>query len=214
MPKPKLLMPGRKVMKTTGPSTTPVETSRRDCEPDNESRPREVRVRERMGPPPERMPRRTTYFYHGKVDRVPLTPAATELLAELLRREMFWHLVKGGRVDITFAGKAILGVDRQRSRDIINELDRDGGPCGWIRARFISGLSRGSIRPGFETRPSAIATAFFASLVGGWGQVSEIRDSLGPGERIDILEATERLSQIERHVARYFCVRGYWTPET
>jgi hypothetical protein len=201
--------PGAKRQKVTSASSVRLNSRTRDCEPENDSRPEIAKIEK--GP---YIDPKNPYEYPGETPQFPLTLKAVSLLSQHIRQAWVWRAVKTLYMDLEFAANTLLGVQKPRAKQVLNELDRDGGPHGWLRAKFVEAIKDGSIRPGIETEPSKIADLLFSELAGGWDEVAIIRQRLGPESRVQLKEATKGMRQVDSHVALYFGLRGYFTPET
>jgi hypothetical protein len=138
-----------------------------------------------------------------KIQRLPISDPAKDLLYDFLRRKAFWEGVKNHRVPVEFAGLTYLNVKLRQTQKRLAELEDAGGPLRWFQHKAFEGFRAGKIAQGKATAWCPIADLFFASLVGGEERMKEIR-ARSPG-KIDTWskKESETTAALEREALEY-----------
>ena len=89
------------------------------------------------------------------------------------------------KAPVEWAGQHILGVRKARAYAILSEIGAHDDLEAWLRQKVLAGMASGRIGRGRETRPSALADAFFVALAGGELEVRNCGQCLAATTRAD-----------------------------
>jgi hypothetical protein len=133
----------------------------------------------------------------------PITKASLKLLDKYLVWSAFWYTRELG-CSIESAARPFLGkLNKSRLYDIADEMQKFGGPLGWFRSNYLTGIAKGKMYHGRDTLPSGDALAFFTALNGGHDRVARRLAGSGCGGSVHIDRACQFLDACETEIAHY-----------
>jgi hypothetical protein len=130
----------------------------------------------------------TVVDHRPPVAQKPLTASALALL-ELYYQLNVFVLATEEKAPVEWAAERILGVRKARAYAILREIGARGDLEAWLRQKVLVGMKSGRIGRGRETRPSALADAFFIALAGGQSQARSCARCLAGAARADLQAA-------------------------
>jgi hypothetical protein len=122
------------------------------------------------------------------IPQKPLTASALTLLELYYRLNAFVMAIEE-KVPVEWAGDRILRVRKARAYAIQREIAVHTDLEGWLRWKALEGMGSGRIGRGRETRPCALADAFFIALAGGEAEARSCARCLAGASRADLQEA-------------------------
>jgi hypothetical protein len=129
----------------------------------------------------------TIVDHRPPVCQKPLTAHALRLL-ELYYKLNVFVMATEEKAPVEWAGQQILGLRKRRAYAILGEIGACADLEGWFRQRVLAGMQSGRIGRGRETRPSALADAFFIALAGGVSEAKGCARCLAGAARVDMQE--------------------------
>ena len=123
------------------------------------------------------------------VPQKPLAASAVALL-ELYYKLNAFVTATEEKAPVEWAAERILGVRKARAYAILREIGAHSDLEAWLRHRVLVGMESGRIGRGRETRPCALADAFFIALAGGESEARSCARCLAGATRADLLAAT------------------------
>ena len=130
----------------------------------------------------------TVVDHRPPVPQKPLTASAVALL-ELYYRLNTFVMATEEKAPVEWAAKCILGVRKRRAYAILREIGAHADLEAWLRQKVLVGMGSGRIGRGRETRPSALADAFFIALAGGESEARSCARCLAGATRADLQAA-------------------------
>ena len=123
------------------------------------------------------------------VPQKPLTASAIALL-ELYYRLNVFVMATEERAPVEWVAEH-LGRAKARAYAILREIDAHADLEAWFRQKVLSGMERGRIGRGRETRPSPLADAFFVAMAGGVPEAMSCVRCLAGNARADLQAAAD-----------------------
>jgi hypothetical protein len=158
--------------------------------------PRISAPRSDIRPPAARQPKgeyfsvpETVVDLRPPVPQQPLTASALTLLELYYRLDTF-VLATEEKAPVEWAAERILGVRKARAYAILREIDEHADLEAWFRQKVLTGMDRGRIGRGRQTRSSPLADAFFIALAGGMSQARSYARCLAGIARVDLQAAS------------------------
>jgi hypothetical protein len=129
----------------------------------------------------------TVVDHRPPVCQKPLTSSALRLL-ELYYKLNAFVMATEEKAPVEWAAQRILGLRKRRAYAILREIGACADLEGWFRQRALAGMQSGRIGRGRQTRPSALADAFFIALAGGVPEAKGCARCLAGAARVDMQE--------------------------
>jgi hypothetical protein len=133
----------------------------------------------------------TVVDHRPPVAQQPLSASAVTLLTFCYKLSVFVTATEE-KAPVEWAGKHILGVRKARAYAILSEIGAHDDLESWLRQKVLAGMASGRIGRGRETRPSALAEAFFIALAGGELEARSCGRCLAGATRADLQAAACR----------------------
>ena len=130
----------------------------------------------------------TVVDHRPPVPQKPLTASAGALL-ELYYRLNVFVMATEEKAPVEWAAERILGVRKARAYAILREIGAHADLEDWFRQKVLTGMHRGRIGRGRETRSSSLADAFFIALAGGEPEARSCARCLAGAARVDMQAA-------------------------
>ena len=127
----------------------------------------------------------TVVDHRPPVTQKPLTAYALRLL-ELYYKLNVFVMATEEKAPVEWAAQRILGLRRRRAYAILREIHACADVEGWLRQKVLAGMQSGRIGRGRETRPSALADAFFIAFAGGTSEAKGCARCLAGAARVDL----------------------------
>jgi hypothetical protein len=113
------------------------------------------------------------------------------------------------KAPVPWAAERILGVRRARAYAILSEIGAQAGLEGWLRQKALAGMLCGRIGRGRETRPCALADAFFIALAGGESEARSCARCLAGAARAELgAAARDDHDEVASEVRDYLVYSG------
>ena len=115
--------------------------------------------------------------------------ASASALPELYFKLRSFVMTVEEKAPVEWAAERFLGVRKARAYAILREIAAHADPEAWLRQKVLVGMGSGRIGRGRETRPSALADAFFIALAGGESEARSCARCLAGAARADLQAA-------------------------